>query len=84
MKMCIRDRWRPGYDGEYGTMRLFQSAELDNVEGQMCMTFETANADLSETMGPGSPGAPGVTGDAELALSLIHIWLLPAEELLLF
>ena len=64
-------QWRPGYDGEYGTMRLFQSAELDNVEGQMCITFETANADLSETMGPGSPGAPGVTGDAELAADAV-------------
>ena len=35
------------------------------------MTFETANADLSETMGPGSPGAPGVTGDAELAADAV-------------
>lgn len=46
-----RVQWRPGYDGEYGTMRLFQSAELDNVEGQLCMTFETAAPDLQETAG---------------------------------
>lgn len=52
-----RVQWRPGYDGEYGAMRLFQSAELDNVEGQLCMTFDTAEADLHETMGPAIPGA---------------------------
>ncbi len=37
----------------------------------MCMTFETANADLSETMGPGIPGAPSVTGDGELAADAV-------------
>lgn len=52
-----RVQWRPGYDGEYGAMRLFQSAELDNVEGQLCMTFDTAEADLHETMSPAIPGA---------------------------
>ena len=52
-----RVQWRPGYDGEYGAMRLFQSAELDNVEGQLCMTFDTEEADLHETMGPAIPGA---------------------------
>lgn len=29
--------WRPGYDGEYGTMKLFQSAELEDVEGQLSL-----------------------------------------------
>lgn len=62
-------RWRPGYDGEYGTMRLFQSAELDNVEGQLCMTFDTADGDLCDTMGEADSGLAadaGQTADADL------------------
>lgn len=27
--------WRPGYDGEYGSMKLFRSVEMDSVEGQL-------------------------------------------------
>lgn len=37
--------WRPGYDGEYGTMRLFRSAELDGVEGQMSFILDQDGAD---------------------------------------
>lgn len=32
--------WRPGYDGEYGTMKLFQAAELDSVEGQLSFILD--------------------------------------------
>ena len=58
-------QWRPGYDGEYGTMCLFQSAELNNVEGQLCMTFDTEEEDLSaytalsgKAAGSGSTSGP--------------------------
>lgn len=32
--------WRPGYDGEYGTMKLFGAAELDSVEGQLSFILD--------------------------------------------
>ena len=32
--------WRPGYDGEYGTMKLFASSELDSVEGQLSFILD--------------------------------------------
>lgn len=61
-------QWRPGYDGEYGTMRLFQSAELENVEGQLCMTFDTvqanpaADGDMPADAGPAADS--GLPADA--------------------
>ncbi len=32
--------WRPGYDGEYGTMKLFAASELDSVEGQLSFLLD--------------------------------------------
>lgn len=31
-----RVEWNPGYDGEYGTIRLFEPEEIQNLDGQCC------------------------------------------------
>ena len=85
-------QWRPGYDGEYGTMCLFQSAELNNVEGQLCMTFDTEEEDLSaytalsgKAAGSGStsgPSAPhGTPASRETAVSNIPTVSMPSSAL---
>ena len=85
-------QWRPGYDGEYGTMCLFQSAELNNVEGQLCMTFDTEEEDLSaykalsgKAAGSGSTSgssAPhGTPASRETAVSNIPTVSMPSSAL---
>ena len=85
-------QWKPGYDGEYGTMCLFQSAELNNVEGQLCMTFDTEEEDLSaykalsgKAAGSGSTSgssAPhGTPASRETAVSNIPTVSMPSSAL---
>lgn len=49
--------WRPGYDGEYGTMRLFRSAELDSVEGQMSFILDQDGTGSAQGAGSGDAAA---------------------------
>lgn len=40
--------WKPGYDGEYGSMRLFLMDELENVEGQLSLFSEELKLEHGE------------------------------------
>lgn len=49
---------RPGYDGEYGTIRLFDRMELEGMDGQLSLFMGTGLAELSrmETAAAEDPG----------------------------
>ena len=61
--------WHPGYDGEYGRMRLFRPAELDDVEGQLSLSLETEGGDAVSEPAPAGFGAiqPDSCGPAALS-----------------
>ena len=58
----------PGFDGEYGVIRLFSAEELDNTEGQMNF-FDLIGADTAQTersdSGEGCGGKRGVQQEEE-------------------
>ena len=54
----------PGFDGEYGVIRLFSAEELNNTEGQMNFF------DLLGASQPGGPAAGGEHGAGKIAYSL--------------
>lgn len=53
----------PGYDGEYGTIKLFDRAEIDNLSGQLC--FFSAD---EMTCGNGKESAEKKTGKSKALL----------------
>ena len=44
----------PGFDGEYGVIRLFSAEELNNTEGQM---------NFFDLLGASQPGGPAAGGE---------------------
>ena len=51
----------PGYDGEYGKIRLFTEEELENTEGQLCFSFavpENGGTSREKTGKPGGEQEP--------------------------
>lgn len=40
--------WRPGYDGEYGTMKLFRAAEINGVEGQLSFLLDETGPEAGD------------------------------------
>ena len=59
----------PGYDGEYGKIRLFTEEELENTEGQLCFSFaapENGGISREKTGKPGGEQNPRENSDRKL------------------
>src|SRR5699024_9115464 len=53
----------PGFDGEYGVIRLFSAEELNNTEGQMNF-FDLLGAGTAQAGGSDADGSPAKGSDA--------------------
>lgn len=64
-----RVRRFPGFDGEYGTIQLFEPSELDAMDGQMSMFGGGGQVSMSAGTGLGAamsrPAEPGADGAAD-------------------
>ena len=49
--------WRPGFDGEYGSLRLFARSEVEQLDGQMSL-FESPTGRSSELSTESPTGQP--------------------------
>ena len=59
----------PGYDGEYGKIRLFTEEELENTEGQLCFSFaapENGGTSREKTENPAGNRNPRENSDRKL------------------